>query len=71
MEFSSWVFSARVNDMRKPEKKWIDPVKGKPAHAETLSVKGDFKEFKEIMRRLVNKREEKPTPSSSRVPGAS
>jgi hypothetical protein len=57
--------------MRKPEKKWIDPVKGKPAHAETFSVRGDFKEFKEIMRRIVNKREEKSIPSSSRVPDAS
>jgi hypothetical protein len=57
--------------MKKPEKKWVDPVKGKPAHDETLSMNGDFDRFKEIMRRIVNRREEKPKPSSSHASGAS
>ncbi len=57
--------------MKKTARKWRDPVKGKSPRDETLSVNGDFERFKGIMRRIVNKREEKPTPSASRVPDAS
>ena len=53
-------------------KKWIDPVKNRPAKESTLAVRGDFREFTEIMRKIVNKREEKPKQdSASRVPDAS
>lgn len=53
-------------------KKWTDPVKNRPAKESTLSTRGDFREFTDLMRKVVNKREEKPKPSSaSRVPDAS
>ncbi|HEY4357726.1 MAG TPA: hypothetical protein VGN16_18375 [Acidobacteriaceae bacterium] len=46
-------------------KKWTNPVKGIPAKESTLNVEGDFQEFTELMRRIVNKQEDKPKPSSS------
>jgi hypothetical protein len=46
-------------------KKWTDPVKNQPAQESTLNTTGDFGEFKDLMRRIVNKREEKPKPASS------
>lgn len=53
-------------------KKWNDPVKNKPAKESTLDIKGDFGKFTDLMRRVVNKREEKPKPpSASRVPASS
>lgn len=53
-------------------KPWINPVKNRPAKESTLNTKGNFGEFTELMRKIVNKQEEKPKPvSSSRVPGAS
>ena len=55
---------------RKP-KKWIDPVKGKSPRKETQNLEGNFQQFVELMKRIVNKREEQPKPSSSRVPDVS
>jgi hypothetical protein len=53
-------------------KKWTDPVKNRPAKKETLNTRGDFCVFTDLMRKIVNKREEKPKPSSaSRVPDVS
>jgi hypothetical protein len=52
-------------------KKWTDPVKNKPAKESTLDTKGDFRQFTELMRRIINKRKEEPKASSSRVPAAS
>jgi len=52
-------------------KKWIDPVKNQPAKESTLNTTGDFGAFKDLMRKIVNKKEESPKPSSSRVPDAS
>ncbi len=46
-------------------KKWTDPVKNRPAKESTLATRGDFREFKDLMRKIVNKREEKPKPASS------
>lgn len=46
-------------------KKWIDPVKNQPAKESTLNTTGDFGEFTALMRRIVNKQEEKPKPASS------
>lgn len=46
-------------------KKWTDPVKNQPAKESTLNTEGDFGEFTELMRKIVNKREDKPKPSSS------
>lgn len=54
--------------MKKP-KKWTNPVKNQPAKESTLDIKGDFGKFTDLMRRVVNKREEKPkTTSASRAP---
>ena len=36
-------------------KKWIDPVKSHPAKESTLSTKGDFREFTELMKKIVAK----------------
>jgi hypothetical protein len=52
-------------------KKWNDPVKGRPAHRETLEIEGDFEEFKNLMRRAVRKREDEANPPASRAPDAS
>jgi hypothetical protein len=35
-------------------KKWIDPVKSRPAKESTLNTKGDFKVFTDLMKRIVN-----------------
>lgn len=52
--------------------RWKDPVKGRSASAETLNTEGNFQTFAETMRRIVNKREEKPIPvSASRAPDVS
>jgi hypothetical protein len=61
------------NKELKPSKprKWVDPVKNRPARESTLNTTGSFSEFAEFMRKIVNKREEKPKPSSSRAPDAS
>lgn len=53
------------------KKPWVDPVKKRPAKDETLAVKGSFQEFTELMRKIVNKRDEPKLGASSRVPGAS
>jgi hypothetical protein len=53
-------------------KKWVDPVKNRPAKESTMNTRGDFREFTELMKRIVTKREEKPKPvSSSPVPDVS
>ena len=52
-------------------KKWIDPVKDQPAKESTLNTTGDFGEFTALMRKIVNKQEEKPKPSASPDPVAS
>jgi len=52
-------------------KKWTDPVKNKPAKESTLNTTGDFGEFTALMRKIVNKQEEKPKSSSSPDPVAS
>jgi hypothetical protein len=58
--------------MQQPKpKKWIDPVKGKSPRKETEKVQGNFQQFTNLMKRIVNKREEQPKPSSSPAPGAS
>jgi len=50
-------------------KKWTDPVKNQPAKESTLDTPGDFDEFTELMRRIVNKQEKTPTqPAVSRDP---
>lgn len=46
-------------------KTWVNPVKNHPPKAETLNTPGDFHEFTELMKKVVN---QKP---ASRVPGAS
>jgi hypothetical protein len=56
-------------------KKWVNPVKNRPAKESTLNTRGDFEQFIELMKRAVNapKPEEKrpkPVPSS-RVPDVS
>jgi hypothetical protein len=51
-------------------KKWTDPVKNKPADDSTLGTRGDFREFTNLMRKIVNKQEDKPKPAS-RVPASS
>lgn len=45
-------------------KKWIDPVKDQPAKESTLDTPGDFQEFTELMRKIVNKQEKTPTSSA-------
>lgn len=53
-------------------KKWVDPVKNRPAKESTLNVRGDFEQFTELMRKIVSKREEEPkAASSSRGPDVS
>ena len=52
-------------------KKWIDPVKNQPPKESTLNTPGDFGKFTDLMRKIVNKKEENSKPSSSRVPDAS
>jgi len=53
-------------------KKWTDPVKNQPAKESTLNTTGDFGKFTDLMRKIVNKKEESPKrPSASRVPDAS
>lgn len=44
---------------------WIDPVKNRPPKNATLNIKGDFHEFMDIMRKVINKQEEKPKPASA------
>ena len=44
---------------------WIDPVKNQQPKDATLNIKGDFREFTNIMRKIVNKQEEKPKPASA------
>jgi hypothetical protein len=34
-------------------KKWIDPVKNRPAKESTMETRGDFREFTELMKKLV------------------
>jgi len=51
--------------------KWVDPVKNRPAKESTLNIRGDFREFMELMRKIVNKREDKPKPPSSPGPASS
>lgn len=47
-------------------KKWVDPVKNRPAKEETLATRGDFAEFTENMRKLMKV---KPVPKpASRAP---
>jgi len=46
-------------------KKWTDPVKNQPAKESTLNTPGNFSEFTNLMRKIVNKQEEKPKPASS------
>jgi len=55
---------------RSKPKTWVNPVKNHPPKESTLKTPGDFREFTELMRKVVNKREE-PKSSASRVPGAS
>jgi hypothetical protein len=51
---------------------WVDPVKNLPAKESTLNTPlSSFGEFTDFMRKIVNKQEEKPKPSSSRAPDAS
>jgi hypothetical protein len=52
--------------MKKPKSKWIDPVKDKAPRADTLNTGGDFQEFKDVMRKIIRKREEKPATPASR-----
>ena len=47
-------------------KKWEDPVKNRPARESTLTVEGDFVQFKELMRKVVGQ-----MPSSSHGPASS
>ena len=49
-------------------KKWIDPVKNHPAKESTLNTEGNFSEFTDLMRKIVNKPKQ---PSASPVPDAS
>jgi hypothetical protein len=51
---------------------WKNPVKGEPAKESTLSVRGDFAEFTNLMRAVIIKKKEKqPIPASaSPVPAA-
>lgn len=46
-------------------KKWIDPVKNQSAKESTLNTPGNFDEFTELMRRIVNKQEKTPTPPAA------
>jgi hypothetical protein len=53
------------------KKLWVNPVKH-PAQQATMQTPGNFQDFKELMRKAVPKREERPMPvSSSRAPDAS
>lgn len=52
--------------------RWVDPVKNQPPKESTMSTRGNFREFTDLMRKIVNKQEENPkSVSSSRVPDAS
>lgn len=53
-------------------KKWTDPVKNHPAKESTLNTPGSFSDFTDLMRKVVNKKEESPkAPSSSHAPASS
>ena len=46
-------------------KRWIDPVKGRPASESTLNISGDFGKFTGVMRRLMQIRPEDVRESNS------
>lgn len=46
--------------------KWADPVKNSPAKESTMNTPGDFGQFKELMRKVVERK-----PSSSHDPASS
>jgi hypothetical protein len=48
------VASPQLRDRRNP--KWKNPVKNRPAKESTLDTTGDFQQFTDLMRRIVNKR---------------
>jgi hypothetical protein len=52
-------------------KPWKNPVKNVPAKDSTMTTPGDFREFTELMKRVVQKQEEKPKPVSSSRASAS
>jgi hypothetical protein len=62
---------SRKSPLRQPDpstvKKWADPVKNLPARESTLNIRGDFGEFKELMRKVVGGQK----PSSSHDPASS
>jgi hypothetical protein len=49
---------------------WHDPVKDKLPRKETLKVRGNLKEMRELLRRVVRKQDQH-APSSSHGPDAS
>ena len=52
------------------DKPWVDPVK-RPASESTLNISGDFEEFTDVMRRLMQVRPEEVREASSPVaPGS-
>jgi hypothetical protein len=48
--------------MRKP---WTDPVKSRPAKESTLNTKGNFREFTDLMRKIVVKKPASHGPAAS------
>jgi hypothetical protein len=55
-------------DHSRMKKPWKNPVKGVPAKESTMSTQGNFGQFTELMKRVVEK---KSKTSASRVPDAS
>jgi hypothetical protein len=52
------------------KKGWVDPTKRPPLES-TMQTPGNFQDFTNLMRKIVNKPKPKPSSSSSRVPDAS
>jgi hypothetical protein len=47
---------ASPKERKRRNPNWKNPVKGHKAKESTLNTKGDFQQFTELMRRIVNKK---------------
>jgi hypothetical protein len=61
------VYPCNMKSVHPDSRRWVDPVKGKPASEETLNTRGNFADFTEAMKKLMKVKPEKKSASPGPV----